>query len=138
MKELGDASDELHAEVGRYARAGRHRTIARGRARARASRWKRSAAARAWFADLDALIREAEGATDRRRRGAHQRLAGESAGAGVGRALRLAGDYQRPLMRERTARMLLYLTKQLALLEGAFRVFQYLTLRAILAALTAL
>ena len=34
--------------------------------------------------------------------------------------------------------MLLYLTKQLALLEGAFRVFQYLTLRAILAALTAL
>ncbi|HEY0685546.1 MAG TPA: phospho-N-acetylmuramoyl-pentapeptide-transferase [Steroidobacter sp.] len=34
--------------------------------------------------------------------------------------------------------MLLYLTKQLALMEGAFRVFQYLTLRAILAALTAL
>lgn len=34
--------------------------------------------------------------------------------------------------------MLLYFTKQLALLEGAFRVFQYLTLRAILAALTAL
>jgi phospho-N-acetylmuramoyl-pentapeptide-transferase len=34
--------------------------------------------------------------------------------------------------------MLLYLTKQLALLEGAFRVFQYLTLRAILGALTAL
>ena len=34
--------------------------------------------------------------------------------------------------------MLLYLTKQLALLEGAFRVFEYLTLRAILAALTAL
>ena len=34
--------------------------------------------------------------------------------------------------------MLLYLTKQLAALEGAFRVFSYLTLRAILAALTAL
>jgi phospho-N-acetylmuramoyl-pentapeptide-transferase len=34
--------------------------------------------------------------------------------------------------------MLLYLAKQLAALEGAFRVFQYLTLRAILAALTAL
>ena len=34
--------------------------------------------------------------------------------------------------------MLLYLTKQLTALEGAFRVFEYLTLRAILAALTAL
>jgi phospho-N-acetylmuramoyl-pentapeptide-transferase len=34
--------------------------------------------------------------------------------------------------------MLLYLTKQLALFESAFRIFNYLTLRAILAALTAL
>jgi phospho-N-acetylmuramoyl-pentapeptide-transferase len=34
--------------------------------------------------------------------------------------------------------MLLYLTKKLALLESAFRIFNYLTLRAILAALTAL
>ena len=34
--------------------------------------------------------------------------------------------------------MLLYFTKQMAVLESAFRVFQYLTLRAILAALTAL
>ena len=34
--------------------------------------------------------------------------------------------------------MLLYLAKKLALLESAFRIFNYLTLRAILAALTAL
>ncbi len=34
--------------------------------------------------------------------------------------------------------MLLYLTQKLAALEGAFRLFSYLTLRAILAALTAL
>ena len=34
--------------------------------------------------------------------------------------------------------MLLYLTQKLTALKGAFRLFGYLTLRAILAALTAL
>ena len=93
-----------------------------------------------WFADHRRVDPRSASATDQRRRGAHQRVAGEPAGAGVRRALRLAVDFhQRTLKREQgTGRMLLYLTKQLALLEGAFRVFQYLTLRAILAALTAL
>src|ERR1044072_3961676 len=76
---------------------------------------------------------------DQRRGGTHQRLASEPAGTGVSRAFGLAFDsHQRPLNPRARQRMLLYLTKQLALLEGAFRVFQYLTLRAILAALTAL
>src|ERR1044072_3285321 len=66
---------------------------------------------------------------DQRRGGTHQRLASEPAGTGVSRAFGLAFDsHQRPLNPRARQRMLLYLTKQLALLEGAFRVFQYLTL----------
>ncbi len=45
MKELGDASDELHAEVGRYARqAGIERLLAIGEG-SRFSQWRRSVAA---------------------------------------------------------------------------------------------
>jgi len=58
MKELGDASDELHAEVGRYARqAGIERLLAMGEG----SRFSVEAFGRGaqWFADIDALIRDA-------------------------------------------------------------------------------
>jgi UDP-N-acetylmuramoyl-tripeptide--D-alanyl-D-alanine ligase len=59
MKELGDASDELHAEVGRYARqAGIERLLAIGEG----SRFAVEAFGRGgqWFADIDALIRDAK------------------------------------------------------------------------------
>jgi UDP-N-acetylmuramoyl-tripeptide--D-alanyl-D-alanine ligase len=59
MKELGDASDELHAEVGRYARqAGIERLLAIGEG----SRFSVEAFGRGaqWFADIDALIRDAK------------------------------------------------------------------------------
>lgn len=59
MKELGDASNELHAEVGRYARqAGIERLLAIGEG----SRFSVEAFGRGgrWFADVDALIREAK------------------------------------------------------------------------------
>jgi UDP-N-acetylmuramoyl-tripeptide--D-alanyl-D-alanine ligase len=55
MKELGDSSDELHAEVGRYARqAGIHRLLAIGPS----SHFAVEAFGRGaqWFADIDALI----------------------------------------------------------------------------------
>lgn len=58
MKELGDSSDELHAEVGRYARqAGVQRLLAIGPS----SHFAVEAFGRGaqWFADLDALIGEA-------------------------------------------------------------------------------
>lgn len=58
MKELGDASDELHAEVGRYAKqAGIERLLAIGEG----SRFSVEAFGRGgqWFADIDALIRDA-------------------------------------------------------------------------------
>jgi UDP-N-acetylmuramoyl-tripeptide--D-alanyl-D-alanine ligase len=58
MKELGDSTDELHAEVGRYARqAGIERLLAVGEG-ARFSVEAFGPGAR-WFADLDALIHEA-------------------------------------------------------------------------------
>ncbi|HEY0685545.1 MAG TPA: UDP-N-acetylmuramoyl-tripeptide--D-alanyl-D-alanine ligase [Steroidobacter sp.] len=59
MKELGDASNELHAEVGRYARqAGIERLLAIGEG----SRFSVEAFGPGgrWFADIDALIREAQ------------------------------------------------------------------------------
>nr|WP_298720093.1 UDP-N-acetylmuramoyl-tripeptide--D-alanyl-D-alanine ligase [uncultured Steroidobacter sp.] len=59
MKELGDASDELHAEVGRYARqTGIERLLAIGEG----SRFSVEAFGRGgqWFADIDALIRDAK------------------------------------------------------------------------------
>jgi UDP-N-acetylmuramoyl-tripeptide--D-alanyl-D-alanine ligase len=59
MKELGDASNELHAEVGRYARqAGIERLLAIGEG----SRFSVEAFGPGgrWFADIDALIREAK------------------------------------------------------------------------------
>lgn len=59
MKELGDASDELHAEVGRYARqSGIERLLAIGEG----SRFSVEAFGPGgrWFADIDALIREAK------------------------------------------------------------------------------
>jgi UDP-N-acetylmuramoyl-tripeptide--D-alanyl-D-alanine ligase len=59
MKELGDASDELHAEVGRYARqAGIERLLAIGEG----ARYSVEAFGRGgqWFADIDALIRDAK------------------------------------------------------------------------------
>lgn len=58
MKELGDASNELHAEVGRYARqTGIERLLAIGEG----SRFSVEAFGRGgqWFADIDALIRDA-------------------------------------------------------------------------------
>ncbi|WP_129642251.1 UDP-N-acetylmuramoyl-tripeptide--D-alanyl-D-alanine ligase [Peristeroidobacter agariperforans] len=59
MKELGNASNELHAEVGRYARqAGIERLLAIGEG----SRFSVEAFGRGgqWFADIDALIRDAK------------------------------------------------------------------------------
>ena len=55
MKELGDSADELHAEVGRYARqAGVERVLAVGeRARYAVEAFGEGAE---WFADVDALI----------------------------------------------------------------------------------
>jgi UDP-N-acetylmuramoyl-tripeptide--D-alanyl-D-alanine ligase len=58
MKELGDASDELHAEVGRYARqSGIQRLLAIGEG----ARFSVEAFGPGgqWFADIDALIRDA-------------------------------------------------------------------------------
>jgi len=58
MKELGDSTDELHAEVGRYARqSGIQRLLAVGES----SRFAVEAFGPGgrWFADLDALIAEA-------------------------------------------------------------------------------
>jgi UDP-N-acetylmuramoyl-tripeptide--D-alanyl-D-alanine ligase len=59
MKELGDASDELHAEVGRYARqTGVQRLLAIGEG----ARYSVEAFGPGgqWFADIDALIRDAK------------------------------------------------------------------------------
>jgi UDP-N-acetylmuramoyl-tripeptide--D-alanyl-D-alanine ligase len=58
MMELGDSSDELHAEVGRYARqAGIQRLLAIGpRSHFAVEAFGRGAQ---WFADIDALIGEA-------------------------------------------------------------------------------
>ena len=58
MMELGDSSDELHAEVGRYAKqAGIHRLLAIGpRSHFAVEAFGRGAQ---WFADIDALIGEA-------------------------------------------------------------------------------
>jgi UDP-N-acetylmuramoyl-tripeptide--D-alanyl-D-alanine ligase len=58
MKELGDSSDELHAEVGRYARqAGVERVLAVGeRARYAVEAFGEGAE---WFTDVDALIQAA-------------------------------------------------------------------------------
>ncbi|MGH8174847.1 MAG: glutamate ligase domain-containing protein, partial [Steroidobacter sp.] len=58
MKELGDSADELHAEVGRYARqAGVERLLAVGeRARYAVDAFGEGAR---WFEDVDALISEA-------------------------------------------------------------------------------
>jgi UDP-N-acetylmuramoyl-tripeptide--D-alanyl-D-alanine ligase len=60
MKELGDSSDELHAEVGRYARqAGVERVLAVGeRARYAVEAFGEGAE---WFADVDVLIEAARG-----------------------------------------------------------------------------
>jgi len=58
MRELGDSSNELHAEVGRYAKqAGVHRLLAIGPS----SHFAVEAFGRGaqWFADIDALIGEA-------------------------------------------------------------------------------
>ena len=58
MKELGDSADELHAEVGRYAReTGIERLLAVGER----SRYAVEAfgSQGTWFADLDSLIAEA-------------------------------------------------------------------------------
>ncbi len=61
MKELGDASNELHAEVGRYARqAGIERLLAIGEASHFAV--EAFGPGGRWFADIDALIREAKAA----------------------------------------------------------------------------
>ena len=59
MKELGDSSDELHAEVGRYARqAGVERVLAVGeRARYAVEAFGEGAE---WFTDVDALIQAAQ------------------------------------------------------------------------------
>jgi UDP-N-acetylmuramoyl-tripeptide--D-alanyl-D-alanine ligase len=58
MKELGDSSDELHAEVGRYARqAGIERLLAVGEGARFAVQAFGSGAQ--WFADVDALTEEA-------------------------------------------------------------------------------
>ena len=80
MRELGDSADELHAEVGRYARqAGIERLFAVGeRSRFAVEAFGRGAQ---WFADIDALITEARKSLDRRRRGADQGIARESARA---------------------------------------------------------
>lgn len=59
MKELGDASNELHAEVGRYARqSGIQRLLAIGEG----ARYSVEAFGPGgqWFADIDALIRDAK------------------------------------------------------------------------------
>jgi UDP-N-acetylmuramoyl-tripeptide--D-alanyl-D-alanine ligase len=58
MRELGDSADELHAEVGRYARqAGIERLLAVGeRARFAVEAFGRGGQ---WFADVDALTNEA-------------------------------------------------------------------------------
>lgn len=59
MKELGDASNELHAEVGRYARqAGIERLLAIGEGSHFAV--EAFGPGGRWFADIDALIREAK------------------------------------------------------------------------------
>jgi UDP-N-acetylmuramoyl-tripeptide--D-alanyl-D-alanine ligase len=59
MKELGDASNELHAEVGRYAR---HSGIQRLLAVGEGARYSVEAfgPGAQWFADIDALIRDAK------------------------------------------------------------------------------
>lgn len=59
MKELGDASNELHAEVGRYAKqSGVQRLLAIGEG----ARYSVEAfgSGGQWFADIDALIRDAK------------------------------------------------------------------------------
>jgi UDP-N-acetylmuramoyl-tripeptide--D-alanyl-D-alanine ligase len=60
MKELGDSADELHAEVGRYAKqAGIARMLAIGERSKHAVQAFGSDAK--WFADIDALIAELRG-----------------------------------------------------------------------------
>ena len=85
MRELGASADELHAEVGRYARqAGIERLLAVGEG----SRFAVEAFGRGaqWFASIDALIAEASKSLTQRRRSADQGLARQPAGARVGGA----------------------------------------------------
>src|SRR5262245_65967998 len=83
--------------------------------------------------------RGSEQVADGGRRGADQRIEGESAGTGVGGARRVtSGGKQWSLEKKKRCSVLLYLTQKLTVFEGAFRLFNYLTLRSILAALKVL
>ena len=77
MMELGDSADELHAEVGRYAKqAGIQRMFAIGKRSHFAVEAFGNGAQ--WFADIDALIAALRSAHRARHCSAHQRLTLES------------------------------------------------------------
>ena len=90
-----------------------------------------------WFADADALIRRLQSELSAGCHRARQGLARQSLGArGAGAHRRRHGF--RPPDASGLNRMLLYLTEYLAKFYSGFHVFQYLTLRGILAAMTTL
>ena len=80
MRELGDSADELHAEVGRYAKqAGIERLLAVGeRSRFAVEAFGRGAQ---WFGDIDALIERGAPLAHRRCRCPHQGLTCQSSRA---------------------------------------------------------
>ena len=128
MGEVGDQGPAFHREVGEYARiAGLDRLFTSGAlAKGSAAAFGRGAQ---HFDDVDCARR---GARARRARGRH--------GAGEGLALHAHGTRRRRARRRHRgeALMLLWLTELLAKDIRAFNVFQYLTLRAVLACMTAL
>ena len=145
MRELGDSADELHAEVGRYARqAGIERLLAVGeRSRFAVEAFGPGAQ---WFADHRRADARSAQARSRPASRCSSRARAPIGWSAWPRALARDSRQQRFQRRtltdneRRTAsRMLLYLaTKTRACSKSAFRLFSYLTLRAILAALTAL
>ncbi len=134
MAELGDETVASHAGVGDYARrAGITRLFAMGAAARHAV--DAFGARASWYADASALGDAVAGEPRAGRDDAREGIARQPPGTRRGAARRSA---VRGRQRELRRSMLPELFDWLAQYYGGFRVFGYLTLRAIMAALTAL
>ena len=141
MGEVGDQGPAFHREVGAYAQRARHR-VAVGGGRGEREHGRRRSPARAHFADVEALI-AALGAGAAGGVGARQGLALHAAWSGSSPrspASRGSAAHRRSQSNDRR-RMLLSLAQWLQTISpefGFMRVFQYITFRAVMAAMTAL
>ncbi len=131
MGELGEAANDSHGEVGRFARENHiDRLFATGKLSALAVEAFGPGAE--WFADAESLARAVNAELTREVcvlvKGSRQRAAG-ARGRRAGRAALPTG---------RTEHMLYWLAKQLTPHYSGFNVFSYLTVRAIFAVITGL